>query len=179
MRRALAIVATAATIGSFIACGTTDLIVGDDTAADSSPPLDASTSDSSPLPLDSGADAKSDAKPDAPTACAAPATCMPSSEPCMTLAAGSTCAAASEVCCAQTCPQLSPPAPTFCDGGPIAAQYNPSSKCIVGYACAPVACTAAGGQCVGLAPGACPNGHLGDATKYSCGGGVGSTCCLP
>lgn len=43
----------------------------------------------------------------------------------------------------------------------------------------PIACTAAGGTCVGLAPGSCPGNNFGDATKYSCGGGLGVACCLP
>jgi formylglycine-generating enzyme required for sulfatase activity len=42
---------------------------------------------------------------------------------------------------------------------------------------APSACVNAGGTCVGIYPGACPNGTL-DGT-LSCGGGVGVTCCVP
>ena len=41
------------------------------------------------------------------------------------------------------------------------------------------ACAAAGGSCVALAPGTCDNGAIGDATQYSCGGGLGVECCLP
>lgn len=41
------------------------------------------------------------------------------------------------------------------------------------------ACAAAGGRCVGLAPGNCAGGTIGDATLYDCGGGVGVMCCLP
>lgn len=42
------------------------------------------------------------------------------------------------------------------------------------------ACVAAGGACVGLAPGSCPSpGHVGSATTYSCGTGLGVECCLP
>ena len=40
-------------------------------------------------------------------------------------------------------------------------------------------CEAAGGTCVPLAPDACYIGSVGDATEYSCGGGVGVECCLP
>jgi hypothetical protein len=40
-------------------------------------------------------------------------------------------------------------------------------------------CAAAGGSCVGLYPGACANGTVGDANTYGCGGGVGVMCCLP
>jgi hypothetical protein len=43
----------------------------------------------------------------------------------------------------------------------------------------PVACVAGGGTCVALTPGACPTGTWGDATKCSCGGGLGVGCCLP
>lgn len=41
-----------------------------------------------------------------------------------------------------------------------------------------MACTAAGGRCVGLAPGNCA-GTIGDARTYDCGTGVGVMCCLP
>jgi hypothetical protein len=40
-------------------------------------------------------------------------------------------------------------------------------------------CEAAGGTCVPLVPDACYIGSVGDATQYSCGGGVGVECCLP
>lgn len=77
-----------------------------------------------------------------------------------------------------SCPTLSPPAPGFCDGASPVPRYD-SNACIVGYGCAPLDCASAGGTCVGLAPGSCPGNHYGDATKYSCGGGVGVGCCLP
>ena len=78
-----------------------------------------------------------------------------------------------------SCPTLSPPAPGFCDGASPVPKYD-ANACIVGYGCAPLDCAAAGGQCVGLAPGSCPAPKkFGDATKYSCGGGIGSGCCLP
>ena len=41
------------------------------------------------------------------------------------------------------------------------------------------ACDAAGGSCVPLVPDACAIGTVGDASVYSCGGGVGVECCLP
>jgi hypothetical protein len=37
-------------------------------------------------------------------------------------------------------------------------------------------CVQAGGSCVALYPGTCPNGVTGG---YSCGGGLGVTCCMP
>lgn len=40
-------------------------------------------------------------------------------------------------------------------------------------------CGSAGGVCVGLAPGSCPSDNWADATKVSCGGGLGTGCCLP
>jgi hypothetical protein len=40
-------------------------------------------------------------------------------------------------------------------------------------------CTAAGGSCVALTPTACANGVWGDASAYTCGGGLGVGCCLP
>jgi hypothetical protein len=91
---------------------------------------------------------------------------------------GLTCPTAGDFCCVVTCPELAQPPPGFCDGGGYAPLYD-AKACIVGFACTPVACTSAGGTCVGIAPGSCPNNKFGDATKYSCGGGVGSGCCLP
>ena len=45
---------------------------------------------------------------------------------------------------------------------------------------AKISCASAGGQCVGLAPGACPPPKsVGDANVYDCGGGLGVQCCLP
>lgn len=128
------------------ACGTSDLVVGDDSrdTPDEGPPdtstrSDTSTADSS---SDAAHDATADAKADV------------------------------------TCPELIQPPPGFCDGGPFAPTYN-GDGCISGFVCAPVLCAAAGGTCVGIAPGACPAGHTGDASKYSCGGGIGVQCCLP
>jgi hypothetical protein len=40
-------------------------------------------------------------------------------------------------------------------------------------------CEAAGGTCTPLVPDACEYGSIGDATQYSCGGGLGVECCLP
>jgi hypothetical protein len=78
-----------------------------------------------------------------------------------------------------TCPTLSPPAPGFCDGASPVPKYD-SNACIVGYGCALLDCAIAGGQCVGLSPTACPAPKkIGDATKYTCGGGIGVACCLP
>lgn len=77
-----------------------------------------------------------------------------------------------------SCPELQQPPPTFCDGGPFAPLYS-SNGCINGFACAPLLCVAAGGACVALSPGSCKTNHVGDATKYSCGGGLGVMCCLP
>lgn len=77
-----------------------------------------------------------------------------------------------------TCPTLSPPSPSFCDGATPVAKYD-SNACVVGYGCAPLDCASAGGQCVAITPSACAAGNFGDATKYSCGGGLGVGCCLP
>src|SRR5262249_10169406 len=57
------------------------------------------------------------------------------------------------------------------DSGTSDAASNPDGG--------PIACTAAGGTCVGLAPGTCPGNNFGDAKKYSCGGGLGVARCLP
>ena len=40
-------------------------------------------------------------------------------------------------------------------------------------------CESAGGNCTALVPDACEYGSVGDATQYSCGGGLGVECCLP
>ena len=40
-------------------------------------------------------------------------------------------------------------------------------------------CESVSGNCVPLVPDACENGSIGDATQYSCGGGLGVECCLP
>lgn len=80
------------------------------------------------------------------------------------------------------CPELIPPAPGFCTDGHTQPIHNPTTGCLVGFECihdAQNACAANGGQCVGLAPSACPSGHWGDAATHGCGGGIGVGCCLP
>lgn len=137
------------------ACGTGPLVVGDDTRPDDPPTL----GEGAPAPgvgppppaVDVDAAEGADATPDA----------------------GSGDARADV-----TCPDLSPPHPSFCDGGPISALYA-ANGCVAGYACAPVACESAGGACVALSPGACATSHYGSADRYSCGSALGVTCCLP
>lgn len=144
------------------ACTAGALVVGHDT------PATPGEQDAMPLP-------------DAPAGpCAEPGgTCLPSGAACSRPDTnGLVCPSAGDFCCAVRCPELIPPAPGFCDGGPYASLYD-SHRCVVGFDCAPVACAAAGGQCVAVAPGACPSGSVGDANKYSCGGGIGVMCCLP
>jgi hypothetical protein len=85
---------------------------------------------------------------------------------------------ASEAGSPDAAPPVKDSGPDVSCGGPIAAKYS-ANGCVSGYACAPLACSAAGGACVGLSPGSCPSMHYGDATKYDCGGGLGVTCCLP
>lgn len=82
-------------------------------------------------------------------------------------------------CCIQ-CPVLSPPAPSFCPDGKVVLRKGPNG-CDSGFDCKPKpnACTAAGGTCVGLAPGSCASGHWADYTTHSCGTGIGVGCCLP
>ncbi len=44
----------------------------------------------------------------------------------------------------------------------------------------PVTCVSVGGTCVALTPTSCPAPSMvGDATQYTCGGGLGTECCLP
>jgi hypothetical protein len=163
------------------ACGTGDLVVGDDSkpgAPDGGSPDDGGGP--ADAPVDSPGDSSSpDGGP--PGSCAAIlGTCQATSAPCEKLdTSGATCPNAGDTCCAEACPELTPPAPGFCDGGPVAEIYD-AKKCITGYQCAPVSCTSAGGACVGLSPTSCPApGHFGDATKYSCGPGLGVACCFP
>jgi hypothetical protein len=40
-------------------------------------------------------------------------------------------------------------------------------------------CKSVGGTCVGLSPTSCTNGRFADASKVSCGRGVGVACCVP
>ncbi len=84
------------------------------------------------------------------------------------------------VACCVTCPVLSPPAPGFCPDGKVVPRTN-ENGCAAGFDCVtpPNACVSAGGTCVGLSPSSCPAGHIGDATTYSCGSGIGVACCLP
>ena len=174
---------SAAFTAAFVACGTGDVVVGDD-SRDASPTPDSSTpTTDAPPPIDKDG-AIADAVVDAPPgSCAAapggPGMCLPTGAACRQAdTTGLTCPTAGQFCCVVTCPELAPPAPNFCDGGPYAPLYD-AKACIVGFACTPIACTTAGGTCVGIAPGTCPNNKFGDASKYSCGGGVGTGCCLP
>lgn len=168
--------------GVVLACGGGSLVVGDD-SRDATPPSDEGAAPDT-LPPDANAkdtstgDAKSDAPP---RTCAAapggPGTCMMPGDACEKAdTTGLTCPTAGDFCCITMCPELAPPPPA-CDGG-YTALYD-SKACVVGFSCGPVACSAAGGTCVGLAPGSCKNNKFGDATKYSCGPGIGSGCCLP
>lgn len=174
---ALALVAAAS-------CGSGDLVVGDDSRSDGAV-ADGSGGDERdalhPSGDDGGTkDSGGDGGP--PVACTAapggPGTCLTTGSACREAEPSLTCPTAGTFCCTQPCPSIAQPAPGFCDGGPYAPTYD-SKACVVGFACAPVACTSAGGTCVGLAPGACTTGHVGDATKYSCGSGIGVMCCLP
>lgn len=40
-------------------------------------------------------------------------------------------------------------------------------------------CAAVGGSCVGLSPSSCNGGVFADASKVSCGPGIGAACCIP
>ncbi len=146
----LLVLASGVALATFLAtaCGSSDLLVGDDSrdtpdgpGADTSPLSDAASSDAD-ASKDASSDVATDAKGDV------------------------------------TCPELVQPPPGFCDGGPFAPTYN-GDGCINGFACTPVLCTTAGGACVAVVPGACTSGHVGDASKYSCGSGIGVMCCLP
>lgn len=40
-------------------------------------------------------------------------------------------------------------------------------------------CVLAGGACVALVPGSCPNGEIGDPSVFACTSGLGVECCMP
>jgi hypothetical protein len=174
----------AALAGPMLACGSSDLVVGDDSRDDSRDAAPETTSPEAALPDANAKDSSTgDARSDGPpVACSAapggPGMCLPPGTACRQADTTFTCPTAGSFCCTTACPELAQPPPGFCDGGGFAPLYD-SKACIVGFACTPVTCTAAGGTCVGLAPGSCKNNNFGDATKYSCGGGIGSGCCLP
>lgn len=181
LSRAL-LLASLSTGAVVVACGSGDLVIGDD-SRDASTSTDSSTSDG-----DAGSNDKDGATVDAqvdasPGACAAapggPGICLPKGTGCLQAdTTGLTCAASGQLCCLQPCPSLAQPPAGFCDGGPIVPLYN-AKACVSGFGCAPVACATAGGTCVAVVPGACAPDKIGDAAKYSCGGGVGTACCLP
>jgi hypothetical protein len=167
-----------AAAGLAAACTTGTLVVGDDSTTEPPSSSDAAPAPDAAPPADA---ATSDAGPDAPPgSCESEGgACLPAGTACEAAdTTGLSCGAAGDFCCSVQCPELSPPSPSFCDGGPTAAEYD-AKRCIVGYACAPVSCTTAGGQCVAVSPGSCASGNIGDANKYSCGGGLGVMCCLP
>lgn len=80
--------------------------------------------------------------------------------------------------CQVSCPPVAPP---LCGPNQTLVTTTGPEGC-PSYECKSPpanACEAAGGQCVGLAPVACPSGKWGDANQYPCGQGVGAGCCLP
>lgn len=174
---AIALAASASAVAILVACGG-DVVLGDDTAppdgdggADARPPTDAREDATS---TDAGVDASER------TCASEGGTCGPPGNGfCKKVdTTGLTCANVSDTCCLVSCPELQQPPPGFCDAGPVAQTFA-ANGCVNGFVCAPTTCVAAGGSCVGLAPGNCPSNNIGDATKYSCGGGVGTMCCLP
>jgi hypothetical protein len=162
------------------ACGGGDLVIGDDSRSDAS--VDGGADPDSARPDDVDGATKDSAADGPPVACSAapagPGICLPAGSACRQADTSFTCASAGTFCCVQQCPELAQPPPGFCDGGGFAPIYD-KNACITGFACTPVACAVAGGTCVGVAPGSCTTGNVGDATKYSCGGGIGVMCCLP
>lgn len=171
------LVASAFGAAIVLACGG-DVVLGDDTAPDAD--ADAATVDGGATPDGSAPDAARDDGATTGTCVAEGGTCGPSGVGMCTKpdTTGLTCPTAGDTCCLVSCPELQQPPPSFCDGGPVAQTYT-ANGCVNGFACAPVTCAAAGGTCVGVAPGTCPSNHVGEATRYSCGGGIGTMCCLP
>lgn len=76
-----------------------------------------------------------------------------------------------------SCPAVATP---ICAAGTNLVERKDEQGCTT-YACETpaVTCQSAGGACVALAPGACdaPK-RVGDASKFSCGGGLGVQCCF-
>ncbi len=86
-------------------------------------------------------------------------------------------------CCLHVCPDLVAPSPGFCPGGKVTEKKDASGcsyyDCEAADAGPTNTCTGAGGTCEALTPAnnaSCP--RWGDASKFSCGGGVGVGCCL-
>ncbi|MCU0620044.1 MAG: hypothetical protein MUC69_00920 [Gemmatimonadales bacterium] len=73
--------------------------------------------------------------------------------------------------------------PEDCDLQELAQPRCPGQwSCDEGSTCAyrcTSLCELSGGACVGVAPGACAGGIIGDAEWFSCGDQVGVQCCLP
>lgn len=164
------------------ACGTGDLLVGDDSRDDGAVPSEGGDERDASAPDAEASTNDGSTNDGAVTACSAapagPGTCLPDASACRVADKALTCPAAGTYCCLQECPSLTQPPPGFCDAGNPAPTYD-KNGCINGFGCTPVACAAAGGSCVALVPGGCPTGHVGSATLYSCGSGIGVMCCLP
>lgn len=89
---------------------------------------------------------------------------------------------------ADSCPPfVEPPLlPNGCGAGVAYVPVYDGNGCQTGYTCPPVvnddggalvSCESIGGSCVGLTPSSC-SGSFADASKVSCGGGVGVGCCV-
>lgn len=179
--RGVPVVALAVALVNGASCTNGDRIVGEDFAPEDADVSDvgdidgASSEDAGSEVGDGSVEASSDGAVELDAdAATCSGTCIPSGTACFEVAATETCSAG-HTCCVTECPTLTPPSPTFCDGGPYAALHAPLG-CVVGYACAPVECTSAGGACV--APGTCAIGKVGNESSYACSGG-GTVCCLP
>src|ERR1700742_2279896 len=146
MRTTRSALAAFTALSLLFACSSRDVVIGDDTTVsptDTEGGIDGATPDAPPGPDGS----PPDSSPDAPAASCESilGTCQAAGTACSQKdTSGATCSKGGDYCCKTTSPVLSPPAPTFCDGGPIAPTYN-AGGCVVGYACAPITCTTAGG----------------------------------
>ena len=61
-------------------------------------------------------------------------------------------------------------------GGTSSSGDTDAGETDAGDTDAATACAAAGGSCVAVVPGSCENGTI---SADSCGGGVGTACCIP
>ena len=75
----------------------------------------------------------------------------------------------------KSCPQLSPPAPSFCPTGKVVPKYDTDKVCITGYSC--VACQVADcGPQLGMPNTLCPDGKTTAGPTGNCIGQGSGTC---
>lgn len=156
--------------GAAVACGSSEITLGENASPIVTPDADAGEAS------DNACEAAGGACADGTTA------------RCARLAEGAlrdACAAGgpTSVCCLPACPMLSPPAPDFCKDDATPIPVEDASGCITGYRCPPENdCEAAGGACVNGLVARCArlgSGRLETACSHLDGQGSVGACCLP